>query len=712
MANNRIQVKRTTVAGRTPNTTNAANTQYIYPGELGLNMTDQILYTSDGTNLISVGANQVNLNVTNTLTVNAINANGLIGSLGQYLTSDGTKVYWSSPGAASVNVQAQYTWTNTQTFTNTITFSTFLLANAVNAASYTIGSSFSANSTLVNAAAIDIRGLTNTVTLYVSTSANVGANVRANTTAILIGNSTQNVIATSTQVITNSVFYYISNSATFANTSESSTFYDSVNHALTVYADDTSTPLVVGQQKLLRVVNKSGSAIPQGTPVYLTGAQGNRPTIAPAISNSTGYDVVGLVSSSSGIANNAEGFVIISGLLSGVNTTGYTAGALLYLGNTAGTITQTQPSFPDYQCIIGQALNSTNNGKIFVLPQTNYLAPAPNTAILLWDSKNQVYSNSFTFDYANNVLLVGNSTINTSIGLVNGAGLYSYIQVFGNSNTSIEESMVNSNTGNNVSADYIAYDNFGINSNNYIDVGINGSNFNQATWTINGPSDGYIYTSNTNLSIGAASSTNYINFFTGNTLITNERMRITNTAITVNTGLYINSPAINITNQTNTGTLYVATSVNVGSATVANATGVYTTGTMNAASHTVGTSFIANTTQITISGIPLNANNSNGNPTQVLTSNGSTGSPYWSTVSASPGGSNTYIQFNDSGSFNGIANLTFNKTTSVLSVSNTVTVGNSTVNTVHSSTGITFTDGSVLNTMGQVVALYNNLAMA
>jgi hypothetical protein len=53
MANNKIQVKRTTVSGRAPNTTNSSNTQYIAAGELALNLTDGKLYTSDGTNLIT-----------------------------------------------------------------------------------------------------------------------------------------------------------------------------------------------------------------------------------------------------------------------------------------------------------------------------------------------------------------------------------------------------------------------------------------------------------------------------------------------------------------------------------------------------------------------------------------------------------------------------------------------------------------------------------
>ena len=68
MANNKIQVKRTNVAGRTANVTNSGNTQFIDAGEFALNMADGILYTSNGSALITVGANQVNQRITNSLT--------------------------------------------------------------------------------------------------------------------------------------------------------------------------------------------------------------------------------------------------------------------------------------------------------------------------------------------------------------------------------------------------------------------------------------------------------------------------------------------------------------------------------------------------------------------------------------------------------------------------------------------------------------------
>jgi hypothetical protein len=118
MANNKLQIKRTTVSGRTPNTTNSGNSQYISTGELALNLADGKLYTSDGTTLIDLtpaSGGSVNtaaqytftntISFSNTITVANISANGTTGTAGQVLTSNGTIVYWSTPsGGSSVSV--------------------------------------------------------------------------------------------------------------------------------------------------------------------------------------------------------------------------------------------------------------------------------------------------------------------------------------------------------------------------------------------------------------------------------------------------------------------------------------------------------------------------------------------------------------------------------------------------------------------------------
>lgn len=113
MANNKIIVKRTTTSGRQPNTTAsyATNSQYIGAGELALNMADGILYSSNGSAVIEIGANNTNVNISGNLTIKGIIANGSIGTAGQTLTSNGSVVYWAAAGAGSGTVMSRQNFT-------------------------------------------------------------------------------------------------------------------------------------------------------------------------------------------------------------------------------------------------------------------------------------------------------------------------------------------------------------------------------------------------------------------------------------------------------------------------------------------------------------------------------------------------------------------------------------------------------------------------
>jgi hypothetical protein len=93
MPTNKIQIKRTAISGRTPNTTNSANTSYIDAGELAVNLTDRKVYSSNGTTSFEVGSNLASLSV------GSIVANGVTGTSGQALVSNGSAVFWSNnPG--------------------------------------------------------------------------------------------------------------------------------------------------------------------------------------------------------------------------------------------------------------------------------------------------------------------------------------------------------------------------------------------------------------------------------------------------------------------------------------------------------------------------------------------------------------------------------------------------------------------------------------
>lgn len=94
---NKLQIKRTAVSSRTPNTTNSSNNRYIDTGELALNTTDGKLFSSNGTVYFEVGANLQNITVTSNASLTAVIANGSVGSAGEVLSSNGSAVYWSPP---------------------------------------------------------------------------------------------------------------------------------------------------------------------------------------------------------------------------------------------------------------------------------------------------------------------------------------------------------------------------------------------------------------------------------------------------------------------------------------------------------------------------------------------------------------------------------------------------------------------------------------
>jgi hypothetical protein len=95
-----------------------------------------------------------------------------------------------------------------------------------------------------------------------------------------------------------------------------------------------------------------------------------------------------------------------------------------------------------------------------------------------------------------------------------------------NTNSFSQINTRNASNGASASSDFIATADTGTDTTNYIDLGINNSGYSAVGWTINGALDGYLYTSDTNLSIGAASN-KYVSIFTGGTLAANERLRVT-----------------------------------------------------------------------------------------------------------------------------------------------------------------------------------------
>lgn len=117
------------------------------------------------------------------------------------------------------------------------------------------------------------------------------------------------------------------------------------------------------------------------------------------------------------------------------------------------------------------------------------------------------------------------------------------------SNGVVQNNIQNLSNGASASCDWIATGDTGTDTTNYVDFGINSSGYSVAGWTINGALDGYLYSQSTNLSIGTVAA-KYLNFFTGGSLIANERMRILSTG---EVGIGVVAPLSILHVQTTTG---------------------------------------------------------------------------------------------------------------------------------------------------------------
>lgn len=198
------------------NSSTYSNTSYTIGGAL-----DAYLYTSNSNLTIgtasakevifhasgTLAANKVlTVNATAITVVNSISlvANGASGATGQVLTSNGSALYWSNP---SVNVTAQYAFTNTQSFSNTITFGNST-SNATLTAAITLRQSNATVNASMNSNTVQIANSTGNIAI---TAASV---TLSNTTvAFLVANST-GVYATVNAVFNSTNLLYTGNTTT------------------------------------------------------------------------------------------------------------------------------------------------------------------------------------------------------------------------------------------------------------------------------------------------------------------------------------------------------------------------------------------------------------------------------------------------------------------------------------------------------------------
>ena len=126
------------------------------------------------------------------------------------------------------------------------------------------------------------------------------------------------------------------------------------------------------------VTNADSVTITKGMPVYAFGGVGDRMTVKRAYNttDATSAQTVGIVLSAS-IAANQKGLILMQGLLDGLSilpTSTFADGDTIYLGATAGTITNVKPYAPNHLVYLGVVTTASNGsaGRMYVRCQNGY----------------------------------------------------------------------------------------------------------------------------------------------------------------------------------------------------------------------------------------------------------------------------------------------------------------------------------------------------
>lgn len=409
---NTVKLKRSAVAGRVPTTAD------LELGELALNTYDGKLYAKkdDGTaSIVEIGggasgssaytrytytatASQTTFSATYTVGYVNVFINGVMLAPADYTATNGSTIVLTV-GANAGDVVDILAWT-----LNPLTIDGY---SAYTRYSYTA----TAGQTTFNAAyavgyvTVYFNGVMLPTTDYTATS---GTDIVFNT-GVTSGDIVEIIAWTVSSIPTVDAanvtgdFPVVAMDTTYAGAiGVGEMAWDSGNQSPSVGLNANVT-LQLGQENVALVYNGTGSTIANGQVVAVSGAQGQRPSVilADASSESTSAPTFGIATES--IANGAEGFVCTFGLVRGLNTSEFTAGAPIYLSTTAGAFTATRPTAPDHTVFLGWVIKvNASSGEVFVninngweldeLHNVNISSPTGGQ-LLAYDQTNEYWKN-------------------------------------------------------------------------------------------------------------------------------------------------------------------------------------------------------------------------------------------------------------------------------------------------------------------------------
>ena len=161
----------------------------------------------------------------------------------------------------------------------------------------------------------------------------------------------------------------------------------------------------IGENLFVRVYNNTGSNIAVNKVVYITGSSGQRLTIAlaDADTEATSKNTFGITAEAINV--NSQGFILVSGTLHSVNTSGFADGDTVFLSSTAGSYTNTAPAHPAHTVIVGFVVKggSTGAGSIYVKVNNGFeidelhdvlISSVQPNDVLYYDNATQLWKNA------------------------------------------------------------------------------------------------------------------------------------------------------------------------------------------------------------------------------------------------------------------------------------------------------------------------------
>jgi len=216
-------------------------------------------------------------------------------------------------------------------------------------------------------------------------------------------------------------------------------YWDATQQTLTVGLN-ANIAADIGQTLYAYVTNDEAVTITKGQPVYMYAAQGDRVSVKLAYNTGDATSAKTLGVCAENIAAGQAGMVLCQGVQDGLNLSAFSPGDTLYVGATAGTLTNIKPYAPNHLVYIGVVERANmGNGRLYVRVQNGYeldelhnvSAQSPsngqvliyNASTSLWEKNTLTDGTGITITEGAGSITITNAAPDQTVALTGGTGI-------------------------------------------------------------------------------------------------------------------------------------------------------------------------------------------------------------------------------------------------------------------------------------------------